>query len=404
MSTQEENGLESGMPATSTGSAQDTSSKRPKLEEVSSQVEVYVENADQMAASYVRTRHKNVRCFPRCAVVHKSKSFCGHSVYVLVKGDGLRKEDVIVVGEFRNVRTAASFTVGQEVPISDFDECFTEGVLLKQEGKDLSFAINPVRKWKFDGKIRPMDHYVFTVFAIVGGKVMAKTDTPSFTITPIWKTEGKDDGEEEEEVEVKNTKPSPPPTKPAVQPPPRPQSISAAYIQAASRIGSDVPLNAINYMQQPHLSAAATQAPPFQSQQPQQQQRALYPVNGHSMPQSAATLVRPMAAPSYMHQPLQMSSPYGMLSMQGQHPNAGLPSLPTPFSASQMPAYTSIASNPNAMMYSMLRDAEFQQKQQMLGRLPYGRIQTVAPPPSQQHIMVPRASFPSHFLPVQKHI
>lgn len=93
----------------------------------------------------------------------------------------------------------------------------------------MSFAINPVRKWKFDSKLRPTDFYVFTVFLVVENKIMAVKDTPSFSIIPIWKTEGSkdDDGEDEDgaaptTVKALSTKDSAPMSKIIETPPPPP--------------------------------------------------------------------------------------------------------------------------------------------------------------------------------------
>jgi hypothetical protein len=133
--------------------------------------------------------------------MHKTKSFCGHSLYVSVRGAAFKREDVVLLGEFRNTRVHPSFSENQVLESIDFGETYTEGVLLRQENNVMSFAINPVRKWQFDGKLRPMDHYVFTVFLIVCRKVVAIKDSPAFSIIPIWKAPGGENGKEVEEEE-----------------------------------------------------------------------------------------------------------------------------------------------------------------------------------------------------------
>jgi hypothetical protein len=133
--------------------------------------------------------------------MHKTKSFCGHSLYVSVRGAAFRREDVVLLGEFRNTRVHPSFSENQVLESIEFGETYTEGVLLRQENNVMSFAINPVRKWQFDGKLRPMDHYVFTVFLIVCRKVVAIKDSPAFSIIPIWKAPGGENGKEVEEEE-----------------------------------------------------------------------------------------------------------------------------------------------------------------------------------------------------------
>jgi hypothetical protein len=146
-----------------------------------------------------------MRCFPRCSPLHKVKSFCGSSLFVRIVGPVYKKEDVVLLGEFRNTRVHPSFAENQVLATMDFGETYTEGVLLKQDNDVMSFAINPVRKWKFDGKLRPMDHYVVTVFLIVEHKVIAIKDSPSFSIIPIWKAPGGAGEEGEEEVEEGQT-------------------------------------------------------------------------------------------------------------------------------------------------------------------------------------------------------
>jgi hypothetical protein len=308
-------------------------------------------------------------------------------VYVLVKSDGLRKEDVIVVGEFRNIRTAPSFTIGQEVPISNFDECFTEGVLLKQDGKDLSFAINPIRKWKFDGKIRPMDHYVFTVFAIVGGKVMAKTDTPSFTITPIWKTEGKEDGEDEEPV-ARVSAPFIAKEGSKTATPPSGTASLAAFAHPVSRIGADASSYSQKLPQQLLLSG-----PSFL------QQNLMFPMSSTPVPHQTHSLPS-VTLPSFMQQHMQVPATYGMLPGPLQSPRSGLvPASSAAFTSQQRPSFPNLALDPRAMMYNMMREAEFQQKQQLMNRMPIAQMHAV-PAPTQ--LVAPRAPFPAHFLKIHK--
>jgi len=135
-----------------------------------------------------------------------------------------------MLGEFRNSRVHPSFAINDTLEHRpDFSDTFTEAELLRQTNDLMQFAINPVRKWKFDGKLRPMDHYVFTVYLIVQSKVVAIKDSPSFNIIPIWKAPeengekevGGEEVEEEEETKASSkesakpnaTPPSPPKAK-----------------------------------------------------------------------------------------------------------------------------------------------------------------------------------------------
>jgi len=232
-----------------------------------------------------------MRCFPRCSAIHKTKSFCGQSLYVTVKGKAFKKEDVILVGEFRNTRQQPSFAIGHTVPSLEFDEAYTEGVLLRQIGDQMSFAINPIRKWKFDGKLRPMDHYVFTVFLVVQSKVVAITDTPSFSIIPIWKLPGEEGGEEEEETAAAATT-SKPKSRPAQESskkktqrltveeeasttalpvPPSQQLLEAMYARQQQHIPPPPPPHQIR---PPSLYAPPSTLPFLYTQQQQQQQQS----------------------------------------------------------------------------------------------------------------------------------
>jgi len=49
------------------------------------EVVVTIENAAEMDEAYVRTRHNNLRCFPKCAKVHKTKSFCGSPMKINIR-------------------------------------------------------------------------------------------------------------------------------------------------------------------------------------------------------------------------------------------------------------------------------------------------------------------------------
>jgi hypothetical protein len=127
-------------------------------------------------------------------------------LFVRISGATFKREDVVVVGEFRNTRVHPSFSVGEVLAVTEFGEAYTEGVLLKQEDDVMFYAMNPVRKWKYDGKLRPMDHYVFTLFVVVNRKVVATKDSPSFSVTPIWKASGEGGDEAEEGDEAVGTK------------------------------------------------------------------------------------------------------------------------------------------------------------------------------------------------------
>jgi len=169
---------------------------------------VVIENADKMEQAYIRTRHNNLRCFPQCGKIHKTKSFCGTPLYVRIKRlDGTQQwqvKELQVIGEFRNVRKPAAFSLMAVCTSKNIDQgAFVPGHL-SGTNDDVQFTINPPRKWRYRARIaQVLDMHVFTVYVVAGDRVVAIKDTPQFQVIPIWKADESmlKPGDDEEGVE-----------------------------------------------------------------------------------------------------------------------------------------------------------------------------------------------------------
>lgn len=182
-------------------------------------VAVVIENAEKMEAAYIRTRHNNLRCFPQCGKVHKTKSFCGTPLYVRIKrldgGQNWNVKELQVIGEFRNVRKPPAFGLMATCTSKTLDQAVFVPGHLSGSNEDMQFTINPPRKWRYRARIaQVLDMHVFTVYVVARDMVIAMKDTPQFQVIPIWKAddamlrandgEGVEDDEEEEAEEDAN--------------------------------------------------------------------------------------------------------------------------------------------------------------------------------------------------------
>jgi hypothetical protein len=191
--------------------------KRSKVEGTTD-LDVVLENATLMEISYIRTRHNNLRCFPRCGRVHKTKSFCGTPLYVRIKSlsgrDPQQLKSVMVFGEFRNVRKPVSFAIGSPCKQQSLENSVFLFAELLEDGNDFQFVINPPRKWRYRARIaQVLDLHVFTVYVVENEVVVGTTDTPQFQVIPIWKADesmllkpGEDEDEEDDDEEAEDNR------------------------------------------------------------------------------------------------------------------------------------------------------------------------------------------------------
>ncbi len=150
--------------------------------------------AENWHASYVRTRQKNLRCFPFCSSTHKEHSFCGESIRVLVTvPSSAAAMSLSLEGCFRKVkenpqmalgmpRSALRWTENEQVSgcLSYWDPFSCVAV----------FDFPPSRTWRYrcsQNKHNSMDGHAFTVATFdTLGVCVDLVDSPHFRIVSAW--------------------------------------------------------------------------------------------------------------------------------------------------------------------------------------------------------------------------
>ncbi|KAH9255603.1 hypothetical protein BASA81_006433 [Batrachochytrium salamandrivorans] len=142
-----------------------------------------LDNAKDIQSSYVRTRHNNLRCFPKCSPAHKTKSFCGMPLYLSAP---LVAAGSMLVAEFRNAATPPSLRVDSVCDAQTLlDNKYFEGVQ-EDEGRG-RWVVNPPRKWRYEGKTSAVDYHLLTMYLVSNGVVVDMVNTPKFRVIPIWR-------------------------------------------------------------------------------------------------------------------------------------------------------------------------------------------------------------------------
>lgn len=153
--------------------------------------------------SYVRTRHNNIRCFPKCSPFHMEQRFCGRSLDILVhetsvpqelrKPEALEYHDsnVFVFAEFRNTSSRPLFHVGKvcekEVLRDKHQIMFAKFVKMQGDGW-IRYSIAPQRKWQYPGRTRNSDLHVVQLYLVVCQVVTGVSNSDPFRVIPIWKS------------------------------------------------------------------------------------------------------------------------------------------------------------------------------------------------------------------------
>lgn len=146
-------------------------------------VTLTLDNAKDVQSSYVRTRHNNLRCFPKCSPAHKTKSFCGMPLYLSCSAPAA---EATLVAEFRNAATPSSLRVGSTCDAQTLlDNKYFEGVQ-EHEGQG-RWVVNPPRKWRYEGKTSAVDYHLLTMYLVSDGVVVGMVNTPKFRVVPIWR-------------------------------------------------------------------------------------------------------------------------------------------------------------------------------------------------------------------------
>ncbi len=150
--------------------------------------------AQNWHASYVRTRQKNLRCFPFCASTHKDHSFCGESIRILVTvASSAAAMSLSLEGCFRKVKEDPHVALGtprsalrwpEDELVSGCLSCWDPFSCVAV------FDFAPSRKWRYrcsQNKHRSMDSHAFTVATFDAlGICVDLVDSPHFRIVSAW--------------------------------------------------------------------------------------------------------------------------------------------------------------------------------------------------------------------------
>jgi len=137
----------------------------------------------------VRTRHNNLRCFPRCSDPHSPTSFCGQCLSGRIHWETSRDlpQEVRVIGAFRNLSCPLPLSIGQ-IWNGETSDVFIIGSCLPISETLSTFTFIPNRKWQYsnEDRIVSTDLHVFTAFLLENNQCVAMADSNSFHVTPVW--------------------------------------------------------------------------------------------------------------------------------------------------------------------------------------------------------------------------
>ena len=150
--------------------------------------------AENWHASYVRTRQKNLRCFPFCASTHKEHSFCGESIRMLVTvASSAAATSLSLEGCFRKVKENPQMALGTPRSALRWPEDeLVSGCLSHWDPFSCVavFDFPPSRTWRYrcsQNKHNRMDSHAFTVATFDAlGVCVDLVDSPHFRIVSAW--------------------------------------------------------------------------------------------------------------------------------------------------------------------------------------------------------------------------
>lgn len=161
---------------------------------------IWVDHEETFQTRYVRTRDKNLRCFPTCSETHMPRSFCGVPVAVSARlPPGLSADDTYIVAEFRSIRLQpprwrAGDTVPDRVAMAigaEQMEKLYKGELTAVHADVAEFQVRPPGRWRCSSYtcFKPAYYaHVFTVYLVdVARSVcIGVADSPPFAVVPAW--------------------------------------------------------------------------------------------------------------------------------------------------------------------------------------------------------------------------
>ncbi|GBG34818.1 Hypothetical Protein FCC1311_110402 [Hondaea fermentalgiana] len=162
-------------------------------------------NVHEWKASYVRTRHKNLRCFPACLARHMENGFCGQSVCAHLYMLDRSAVDALGLELYAGIRKASSpllYEAGQTVGKLFKEDPISRNKVFRGEWKSFEPSAGrwlvefiAERRWRYLCKLAKhtmKQEHVFTIY-VVSRKTMtcvAHADSPAFRLTSAWKQPG----------------------------------------------------------------------------------------------------------------------------------------------------------------------------------------------------------------------
>ena len=158
-------------------------------------------HAESWHASYVRTRHKNLRCFPFCSPSHRERSFCGLPITVMYPSDSIESAKKLnMIGCFRKAKAPLLLNCGgrsAEVFEKEHQNEIIAGLFTAydKEARLGTYEFRPPRKWRYkceQNKYTTSELHTFTVYllqlseATNAYECVGSKDSPAFNIVSAW--------------------------------------------------------------------------------------------------------------------------------------------------------------------------------------------------------------------------
>ncbi|GBG29693.1 Hypothetical Protein FCC1311_059142 [Hondaea fermentalgiana] len=145
--------------------------------------------------SYVRTRHKNLRCFPFCAPEHKERSFCGLPITVFLRCPNAQAARKLhLMGRFRKVREKPLVEMGAKSSTASFDVSRVVFASFQEYNEAEGMAVfdfMPPRKWRYhceQNKYTTSELHAFTAYVFDDRNICVDIkDSPHFRIVSAWR-------------------------------------------------------------------------------------------------------------------------------------------------------------------------------------------------------------------------
>mmetsp|Transcript_23823 Transcript_23823/g.41989 ORF Transcript_23823/g.41989 Transcript_23823/m.41989 type:complete len:407 (+) Transcript_23823:223-1443(+) len=163
-------------------------------------------NRSAWKSRFVRTRHKNLRCFPACSAQHVESGFCGDSVFIWVSmenPDSVKDLNLTAHGCLRKTTETRLHEVGKRASSIRDPEFHEPNEVFVGEWKQYDAAekrwlveFSPPRRWRYHTKLAKhtmKQAHVFSAYILGNVKdeneqtCVATADSPEFRLQSAWK-------------------------------------------------------------------------------------------------------------------------------------------------------------------------------------------------------------------------